>query len=290
MSMFKPSYYDEFKCIANECKHSCCIGWEIDVDSDAMKLYRGEQGAFGERLRENISEGEVPHFVLKAGDRCPFLNCENLCDIIINMGEEALCQICADHPRFVNFTQYGEEIGLGMCCEEAARLIVTHKDRVKFVCEGSGPDFALREKILGILQNRDKNIDERIFDLMLEFDIIVPKLNWQKIYLGLERLDSNWTKRLAGLNGERKLFTKNWDIPFEQILVYFIYRHLSEGIFDGRTEERIKFAVLSFYMIREIFAHSEETIEELIEICRMYSAEVEYSEENTERLLYFLGR
>ena len=33
-----PNYYDKFKCIANRCKHSCCIGWEIDIDEDTMEL------------------------------------------------------------------------------------------------------------------------------------------------------------------------------------------------------------------------------------------------------------
>ena len=27
-----PDYYKEFQCIADQCEHSCCIGWEIDVD------------------------------------------------------------------------------------------------------------------------------------------------------------------------------------------------------------------------------------------------------------------
>ena len=80
-----------------------------------------------------------------------------------------------------------------------------------------------------------------------------------------------------------------WNLPFEQILVYFIYRHLSEGFYDGRIKERLLFAILSFYVIRKIFSYGEETIDELIEICRMYSSEIEYSEENVETLLGLLG-
>mgnify|MGYP006874698003 CR=1 FL=1 len=32
-----PDYYKEFKCIAGECRHSCCIGWEIDIDEETYK-------------------------------------------------------------------------------------------------------------------------------------------------------------------------------------------------------------------------------------------------------------
>ena len=64
-----------------------------------------------------------------------------------------------------------------------------------------------------------------------------------------------------------------------------MYRHLSEGFYDGRIKERLLFAILSFYVIRKIFSYGEETIDELIEICRMYSSEIEYSEENIECLL-----
>jgi lysine-N-methylase len=36
MKLRAPKYYLDFACIADRCKHSCCIGWEIDVDADTM--------------------------------------------------------------------------------------------------------------------------------------------------------------------------------------------------------------------------------------------------------------
>ena len=47
-----PSYYKTFQCIADKCEHSCCIGWEIDIDEDSYDYYMGIEGAFGERLKE----------------------------------------------------------------------------------------------------------------------------------------------------------------------------------------------------------------------------------------------
>ena len=34
-----PNYYKKFKCIADKCKHNCCIGWEIDIDNDTLEFY-----------------------------------------------------------------------------------------------------------------------------------------------------------------------------------------------------------------------------------------------------------
>ena len=43
-----PRYYSDFKCIADKCRHSCCVGWEIDVDERTLVRYRAwpaEQGS-----------------------------------------------------------------------------------------------------------------------------------------------------------------------------------------------------------------------------------------------------
>ena len=77
-----PDYYPAFRCIAGDCKHSCCIGWEIDIDEESLAKYRAMPGALGTRLRQNISAGDPPHFVLGEGERCPFLNQCGLCDRI----------------------------------------------------------------------------------------------------------------------------------------------------------------------------------------------------------------
>lgn len=289
MREFKPSYYDEFKCIADRCRHNCCIGWEIDVDEDTLVKYMTTYGEFGDKLRENISlESDCPHFVLGEKERCPFLNDKSLCEIIINMGEEALCQICSDHPRFVNCIEDREEIGLGMCCEEAARLILTYKDKVKVLGEKKEDEpviFNVRDMVIEKLQNREKSIDERMADVRDMFRIAVPDKAWDIEFLKLERLDKAWTGRIMAMRGHGHELKNDWSVPFEQILVYFIYRYMTEGIYDQRYNERVLFALLSFHVIREIFKRSEETIEELIEICRMYSAEIEYSEENVNYLL-----
>ena len=37
MKEYIPDYYKDFQCIADKCKDSCCIGWEIMIDSKSYK-------------------------------------------------------------------------------------------------------------------------------------------------------------------------------------------------------------------------------------------------------------
>ena len=85
MKLRIPSYYEKFSCIADRCKDSCCIGWEIDIDEDTYSYYHEMPGEFGDRLRNHMvtdSDG-TNHFVLEKNGYCPFLNEQKLCDICI---------------------------------------------------------------------------------------------------------------------------------------------------------------------------------------------------------------
>ena len=124
MNLYAPDYYPEFRCTAGKCRHTCCAGWEIDIDGDSLKRYRRMRGPFGKKINQCISEEGTPHFILGEEERCPLLNGENLCELILRRGEKELCQICADHPRFRNYWTGRTEIGLGLVCEEAGRLIL----------------------------------------------------------------------------------------------------------------------------------------------------------------------
>ena len=134
-----PEYYRQFQCTASACPDNCCIGWEIDIDPESEARYRQIEGPFGDRLRDAIRrEGETACFRLN-GERCAMLNGDNLCDLILHLGEDALCQICTDHPRFRNYWSDRIEIGLGLACEEAARLMLSSPHPLRLV--PLGEDF-----------------------------------------------------------------------------------------------------------------------------------------------------
>ena len=127
MTEMYPAYYEAFRCTAGACRHNCCIGWEIDIDGKSAERYAALPGAFGERVRAAVEPGEPPHFRLDAAGRCAMLREDNLCELQRTLGESALCNICRDHPRYRVFLPGRMEIGLGLCCEEAARLLLTHE-------------------------------------------------------------------------------------------------------------------------------------------------------------------
>lgn len=177
MILRTPDYYNKFKCIGSLCKHNCCIGWGVDIDEKSAQKYNSVQGSFGERLKNSMTIEDGCHTFIMNGERCPFLNEDNLCDIFINAGEDCLCNVCTEYPRFG--TQYGGllEKGLGFSCEEAAKIILSHNEPVYFVCshfEGGEEEIQNEDKplfdglvksrtvIFNILQNRLYSVWDRI--------------------------------------------------------------------------------------------------------------------------------
>ena len=289
-----PDYYPAFRCIAGACRHSCCIGWEIDIDEESLARYQAMHDPLGERLRKNISADDPPHFVLGEGERCPFLNERNLCDLILEGGEGLLCQICDDHPRFRNFLPGYTEIGLGLCCEGAAQLILSQTQPLRLLSEGNweekDPDaealLALRQQAFAIVQDRSLSIDKRMDKLLLLCQACEPghPADWVDVFLELERLDEGWTAMLQKLEQDGKTIPVP-DVPdvrWEQLLVYFLYRHFLTAWEDGDVGSKAGFSVLSVRLLRCLKGLFPQV--ELAELARMYSAEVEYSTENLDIL------
>lgn len=120
-----PNYFSHFRCLAGDCPHTCCAGWAVPIDPATLRLYEALPAPLGERVRAALTEdGEDNVCFALHGDRCPFLNGENLCEIHLALGESATGEICRTHPRF--FYDFGtlREIGLCGSCPEAARLIL----------------------------------------------------------------------------------------------------------------------------------------------------------------------
>ena len=303
-----PDYYPQFSCIAGRCRHSCCIGWEIDVDEDTLASYRRIGGKMGERLRAGISEdGDAPHFLLGAHERCPFLNEKNLCDLILYGGEDMLCQICRDHPRYRSFFSERTEIGVGLCCEEAARLILTKQEKTAIVVTGEGTLdaeeralLALRERLFAAAQKRAQPIFSRMEKMLSLCGAALPAISlkqWAELYLSLERMDERWTALLQALHRDADALPlsdfasrmSGRETEYEQLLVYFLYRHVPAALDDGDVSSKAAFAAASVQLLFALGAlherlHGSFTVSDQIELCRLYSAEVEYSDDNLNAL------
>ena len=148
MFYIKPNFYDKFKCIAEKCTDNCCIGWEIDIDENALEKYNTIEGSFREELKEKIitSDDGNKCFKLCENERCALLNKNNLCKLIINCGEDYLCDICREHPRFYEWFTGFTECGLGLCCEEACRLLLENEKPFTLLQESDGEEVLSETK------------------------------------------------------------------------------------------------------------------------------------------------
>ncbi len=139
-----PEYVLHFKCSADRCSDNCCIGWEIGIDPQTSEKYKKMSGTLGDKIRKNLDTGGTYcTFRLGDGRRCPMLDENNLCEIIKERGEDNICEICREHPRFYNVLEDKVEWGIGLSCEEAARLILE--------CEQNAPVFSEREDTESVL-------------------------------------------------------------------------------------------------------------------------------------------
>ena len=141
IKMRYPKYFKEFKCIGGECKDSCCIGWDIDIDKITFKQYYKVKDQEMKRMfqknvhnndystSDDIDYGKVK---LKGDKRCPFLDGENYCIIYSKIGEEYLSNVCTSFPRITNKIDGYYEMSLDIACPEAARILLLKEEGIEF--------------------------------------------------------------------------------------------------------------------------------------------------------------
>ncbi len=177
MRYIKPHYYDEFKCIADKCPDTCCAGWQIVIDDDSLDKYAKEPGLAGEI---DWQEGV---FKQQQG-RCAMLNSQNLCRLIIEKGEDWLCDTCNRYPRHIEEFDGIREMSLSLSCPVAAEMMLKSQEPMRFLTEEDEEpdpleeefedfDFLLftqledaREVLFSIVQNREMSIEQRMFLIM----------------------------------------------------------------------------------------------------------------------------
>lgn len=136
MIINKPDYYDNFKCSADKCTDTCCDGWQFDLDDKTRLKYSTVKGEFGQRLKCNVNENHGEYFFKPTlSGKCPFLNDDGLCDIIINLGEDYLCDICAKHPRFVHYYGNVKEYTLFASCPTVAKILAKKLNPISFISQ-----------------------------------------------------------------------------------------------------------------------------------------------------------
>lgn len=159
MKLIRPAYYDSFSCIASACRDNCCRGgWQIDVDNDTAERYMSMEGELGERLRSSLlgNSEEGYYFELTEGC-CPFLDGSGLCSVYMQAGADYIGTVCTQFPRFSEYYGVNKEIGIGLACEEAARIIFEPDSR----CELVQSELDEEEYV-------DEEFDLRLYDILVK--------------------------------------------------------------------------------------------------------------------------
>ena len=282
MREIRPEFYARFACRAGRCRHSCCRGWEIDVDAESAAYYRALPGSLGDALRAALAEdGEGWHFRLDAEERCPFLRRDGLCRLICELGEDALCEICALHPRFFGSLGDWEFAGLGLSCEAAAALLLETDAPLFF--ESGGERFDLT----GLLAR----LGEPCPPEALHFVPRPDRERYRRLLAALaqtEPIDEAWPQELAVLSRapDELLAAAQTHAPrrdrgrYDRILAYLLYRQLE------RLDEWPLASLLAFARDNTEFLFLQEARgAALSEALRRWSEQIEYSTENVEILL-----
>ena len=272
----QPDFYESFRCRASACRHSCCRGWEIDIDENTLELYWGLRGEWREKMDAAVvCDDSGAHFRLTEDERCPFLQQDGLCELICAFGADALCDICALHPRFYELVGSYELAGLGLSCEAVCDLLLAGEGELTLRCEETGDEltFSSLLKSLGF-----ENLEGALrFTPAEDFDGLLLRLE------GTEAIDETWTEELGNV---RKAL-KNAPVPelptgprYDRMLQYVVYRGLEHAESAGWPAVlRYAREGVSFVALQDALYGADP------EHLRRWSEQIEYSTENVELLL-----
>lgn len=313
MKIFTPEYYDRFHCIASECPDSCCREWEIDVDEKTAELYRNLPGEFGQQLRESFRDLEEDGMMIPLKDgKCPMWRADGLCQVQVQLGHEALCQVCREFPRLHH--DYGNflERGLEMSCPEAARLILestSSRMTEQEIDGGEEPDYEqavmasllrTRREILTYLDSTRESVNRILAVTLLYAHEVQEELDGgeparldpeqclrdaegfadprggeplQPFFQKLEILTQDWQQLLA--HPRKSLL---WDDRMRGMIRYLIQRYWLQAVSDYDIVCRAKLLVSGLIL-------TAGTDAELCRAAQLFSKEIENDpEQNVEAI------
>ncbi|PWW84992.1 flagellar protein FliB [Clostridium perfringens] len=156
---------------------------------------------------------------------------------------------------------------------------------------------------------RDENFINTLIEELEDFkgkEIIKHKnlCEYLNVYKSIKHINSNdplgLEKALKCFEGNEEFYLRKHKefneyykenlYKFKNILVYFIFRYFMKAIFDYDVSAKIKLAIISTLMIKELAVvrfienNNEFTEEDMVEVSRIYSKDIEHSDENIENL------
>ena len=285
-----PTFYHTFQCKANQCHHTCCQKWTIDVDEETAKLYQTLPTPLGEDLRKFMTVDDEGYYFMFSDKQptCPLLREDGLCRVVLELGEDSLCDTCHMHPRFYKYIEDLELCGVGLSCEESVeKLLATEGDQLLFTIEDDDGEFT----------TKDRPVLENIFDLLAlgispaicQFTPNHSIRYCQKlisVYKETEPIDEEWTKQLAHLEDMLSSTTamNTTDLltldaqetaTLNKVYQYILYRQI-DMLAEYSLESLVRYAFDATVFIA-LLTHQFGNLPEQI---RRWSEQIEYDEDN----------
>lgn len=284
LSDIYPLLMRNFHCKAGACQHTCCQKWEIDIDDATAAYYQSLNGDIGNHVRHNMyCDDDGWHFKLTEQERCGLLRNDGLCQLILDIGEGALCQICTDHPRFYVDVDDYTLCGVGLSCEASVELLVEQQEPLLFAVDHTDwtGDFPALLDFLGFSLPKSH----------LYFHPTITHIEYASILADLaitEPIDEAWTqdvKRLQAnvdtLLDSSNTYKHHYNLTvFNNIYHYIFYRQLDKAFVYG-IEAIAIYARRSTDYIFLMAALSGDVHESI----RRWSEQIEYDTDNVDWLL-----
>ena len=292
MNYRMPSYYRDFKCIADKCPDTCCAGWEIVIDDKTMEKYKSMQGDMGKYILSNVDQKE--NVYKRCGNRCAFLNDNNLCDLYIKAGEDKFCKTCDRYPR--HFEEYGNllEAAISMSCPVAARMIIDREDVDSFkIKTNSKPALNndvdnkllsclldVRKVIFDILKDRNISLNDRMIRILTLGEMVQPFI-YEYEKLGYKKHIPYLKNRILQ-NIKSILIEKKWLKKSEEY---------SKNVLDSMQKSDLMHLYLDMFLgLENINEKWPVLIEEVIEILYEKISPEEYINNKTKFNQYMRDR
>ena len=228
------SFYNEFNCLAGQCPACCCLGWRIPIDDDTLRRYKDLTGIYGRHIRFFTNKRSDPPTIRRIFGKCPFLDSDGLC-MFQRIGRiEDMPLVCRIYPRDTVQCADTREITFELSCPVAARLLLTHHERLTFetiehdvdplvIIDNEDPDF-----LDYLIRDR-----ERLLDFLWDGSDELP-VKWQAMYAYSRNCNDRIVGGRMGELSEVKLSTSAGDQGD-----YYIDRKPTYAFFSVKTLDRM---------------------------------------------------
>ncbi len=184
----RPAFYDDFQCLAGDCRLTCCKGWHITFDKKDFMFLKRQTGSpdFNARMSHalrrirsgRLSERFFGEIQLKKDGLCP-LQCENgLCILQLEKGHMALPLVCRTFPRMeAPLPSVYLERTLSPACEGVLALLWDLPDGIDFRSDPLPPSQRRKASLgpQGSLNAHFQEIRSQCIDFLQDRRISLPQ-------------------------------------------------------------------------------------------------------------------